>query len=73
MHDLDTPKNMFSVGGLPEGISALQRLQHLRLDNCMTAPLTQSISHLTQLTCLEITQDELCKWEVYTPHEVMVR
>jgi hypothetical protein len=73
MHDLDTPQDMFSVGGLPDGITALQRLQHLRLDNCVTAPLTQSISGLTQLTCLEITQDELCGWEAYTPHEVMVR
>ena len=73
MHDLDMPRDMFSVGGLLEGITAVQRLQHLRLDNCVTAPLTQSISRLTQLTCLEIAQDELCKWDAYTPHEVMVR
>lgn len=33
--------------GLPPGISKLQRLQKLRLQNCLTRPLTQQISALT--------------------------
>lgn len=54
-HDLDS---MFTVGGLPEGITALQRLQRLQLDNCVTEPLARSISQLTQLTSLDLSQDD---------------
>ena len=43
---------------MPEGITTLQRLRHLQLGNCVTAPLPQSISRLTQLTCLTIIQHE---------------
>jgi hypothetical protein len=73
MHELDTPEeDTLSVDGLPEGITALQRLQRLRLGNCMTAPLTHAISRLTQLTCLEITQHE--QYELgYTPDDLPVR
>ena len=53
-HSLDS---MFTVGGLPEGITALQRLQHLRLRNCATEPLAHGISQMTQLTSLDLSQD----------------
>jgi hypothetical protein len=52
--ELDTTEMVFTVGGLPEGITALQRLQHLRLGNCMTEPLAVGVSRLTQLTSLKI-------------------
>ena len=75
MHELCelAPDSRFCIGGLPEEITALQRLQHLRLDNCVTAPLTQSISCLTQLSHLEITQNEQDQddWDVLD--NVMVR
>ena len=73
MHELDTcEEDGLSVDGLPEGITALQRLQHLRLGNCKTAPLTHAISRLTQLTCLEIPQHE--QYELgYTPDDLPVR
>jgi hypothetical protein len=59
--------------GLPEGITALQRLQHLRLGNCMSSPRTQSISRLTQLSCLEITHDELFELDYTSPADLVVR
>ena len=65
-HSLST---MFTVGGLPEGITALQRLQRLRLNQCVTAPLACSISQLTQLTSLEFLQDELYFLEVQEEEE----
>lgn len=75
MHELYelAPNTRFCVGGLPEELAALQRLQHLQLGNCVTAPLTQSISCLTQLTHLEITQNEQDHddWDVLD--KVMVR
>lgn len=72
MHELDTcEEDGLSVDGLPEGITALQRLQHLRLGNCMTAPLTHGISRLTQLTCLEIVHHE--QYELgYMPDDLLV-
>ena len=54
-----TLDSMFTVGGVPEGITALQRLQHLRLGN-VTEPLAGGISQmmqLTQLTSLDLLQD----------------
>ena len=72
MHELASSEG-FIVGGLPEGITALQRLQHLRLDKCVTAAPTHSISRLTQLTCLEVTQDELHHYEIWTAYELVVR
>jgi hypothetical protein len=57
MNHVDIYGTMFTGGGLPEGITALQRLQHLRLFNCVTAPLTSGISRLTQLTSLTILGD----------------
>jgi hypothetical protein len=47
---------MLSVGGIPWDITALQRLQRLRLDECVTAPLPRSIGRMTQLTSLSILQ-----------------
>lgn len=63
---------MFTAGGLPEGITALQRLQRLRLFNCVTAPLTSGISRLTQLTSLEVLSDPYDE-DVYDPEPVAVR
>ena len=47
---LDT---VFTVGDA-EAIAGLQHLRHLRLHCCVTAPLTDSVSRLTQLTSLEV-------------------
>jgi hypothetical protein len=58
-NQLLAPTRRFSAGGLPEEITVLHRLQHLRLGNCVTAPLTHGISLLTQLTCLDIDQHSL--------------
>jgi hypothetical protein len=63
----------FSVGGLPKGITALQSLQHLRLEECVMAPLTSGIKRLTQLTSLEIVCDQLVEQESYEPEPVAVR
>lgn len=57
------PARRFAAGGLPEAITVLQRLQHLRLGNCVTAPLTHGISLLTQLTCLDIDQHSLWPYQ----------
>lgn len=46
------------VGGLSAGITALQRLARLRLQNVVTAPLTDSVSQLTNLTSLGLYSDE---------------
>ena len=37
----------FTVGSLPRGVTALQSLRHLRLEECVTATLTRGISRLT--------------------------
>lgn len=49
---------MYAVGCVPTGITTLQRLQHLRLDNCVRAPLPGGISQMTQLTSLHILQGD---------------
>jgi hypothetical protein len=67
MHQLESYATMFTVGGLPEGIAALQRLQHLRLYNCVTAPLARGISQMTQLTSLKIQRGD-----VHDHDEVMI-
>ena len=59
MFEPESHETMVSVGSLPAGITALRRLKHLGLGNCLTAPLTHSISRLTGLTSLEISQDDL--------------
>ena len=43
---------------VPADITALQHLQHLGLRDCVTEPLPRSLSQMTQLTSLDITQDE---------------
>lgn len=43
---------------VPAGITALQHLQHLGLWDCVTAPLPRTLSRMTQLTSLDITQDD---------------
>ena len=43
---------------VPAGITALQRLQHLGLRNTVTAPLPRTLSQLTCLTSLDVTQDK---------------
>jgi hypothetical protein len=73
MPELDTAEMMFTVGGLPEGITALQRLQRLRLGNCVTEQLTRGISRLTQLTSLEIVGADLCDEDIHGPSSVAVR
>jgi hypothetical protein len=73
MHDVESYQTMFTVGGLPEGISVLQRLQYLRLSDCVTAPLTHGISQLTQLTRLDVHSGDLCDAEIYAPPAVVVR
>jgi hypothetical protein len=42
---------------VPAGITALQHLQHLGLRNCVTAPLPRSLSQMTRLTSLDVTQE----------------
>lgn len=74
MHEVESHEWMFAVDGLPEGISALQRLQHLRLANCLVKPLTVSISQLTQLTSLEILDEDLMAACIHDdPNPVAVR
>jgi hypothetical protein len=63
---------MFTVGGLPEGITALQRLQHLRLTDCVTAPLALGIDQLTQLTSLEIFSGDLLEQSFYDYPDLIV-
>jgi hypothetical protein len=63
----------FTVGSLPDGITSLQRLRHLRLEECVTATLTRSIERLTQLTSLEILSDQLIIQDIYRPRPVAVR
>jgi hypothetical protein len=38
---IDTTKNVLDWGGLPDGITALQHLAQLRLQNCLSRPLTE--------------------------------
>ena len=52
-----TLDSMFTVGGLPEGITALHSLQHLRLGNCLTEPSARNIGQMTHLTSLDLSQD----------------
>ena len=73
MHQVDEYKTMFTVGGLPEGMTVLQRLQHLRLGNCITEPLACDLSQFRQLTSLEIPSDDLDDHDVYVPGPVEVR
>ena len=73
MHEPESYETMFTVGGLPEGITALQRLQHLRLRDCVTAPLALGISRLTQLTSLEILSGDPLEQAFYNPDQIMVR
>lgn len=74
MHEVESHEWMFAVDGLPEGITALQRLQHLRLANCLVKPLTLSISQLTQLTSLEILDEDLMAAGIHDdPNAVAVR
>lgn len=40
------------AGGMSEGITALQRLARLRLQDVLSAPLTDAVSVLTNLTSL---------------------
>ena len=75
MHEskYQAPSRRLCVGNLPDGITALQRLQHLRLGCCITIPLAPSISCLTQLTCLELIHDEQIikwRWEAFDRLEV---
>ena len=46
------------VCSVPAGITALRHLQHLELRDCVTAALPRSLSQMTRLTSLVITQDE---------------
>ena len=73
MHLVDTYETMFTVGGLPEGITALQRLQHLRLYNCLTEPLAGGISRLSQLTSVSIISSDLHSEDNHEPGSVAVR
>jgi hypothetical protein len=76
MHELiyQASSRRLCVANLPEGITALQRLQHLRLGCCITTPLTPSISRLTQFMCLEILHDEqINKWRWEAFDKVVVR
>jgi hypothetical protein len=58
-----TSSRMFTVGSLPEGITALQRLEHLRLHDCTTESPKCGISQLTQLTNVEFWQwPSLLEW-----------
>ena len=61
---------LFTVGNA-EAITALQRLQFLRLGGCVTAPLTQGISRLTRLLTLEVLYTSI--GHAYDPMELVVR
>ena len=73
MHQVDTYDTMFTMGGLSEGFTILQRLQHLRLGNCITEPLACDLSQFTQLTSLEIPADDLDDHNVHVPGSVKVQ
>lgn len=73
MHQVDMYETMFTVGGLPEGITALRRLQHLRLGDCITEPLACDLSQFTQLTSLEIPTKDVHDHNIYDPDPVTVR
>ena len=45
-------------GGLSEGITALQKLAQLRLQNVLTAPLTDAVSELTNLTSIGLCSED---------------
>jgi hypothetical protein len=53
-------------------MTALQRLRHLRLVNCVTDPLT-CISRLTQLTSLEVLQDLWQELDTLDNFQLLVR
>jgi hypothetical protein len=61
------------MGGLPEAFTILQRLQHLRLGNCITEPLACDLCQLTQLTSLEIPSDDMDDHGIHVPGPVAVR
>lgn len=68
--ELDT---MFTVGGLPDAITVLQNLQHLRLQNCAMGRLTRSISRLTRLTTLEVVHDDTYNFSECYTYDLPVR
>ena len=43
---------------VPAGITVLQRLQHLGLRHCVAGPLPRSMRQMTQLTSLDVMQQE---------------
>jgi hypothetical protein len=63
--------NMFTVGDA-EALTALHRLRHLQLSNCMTAPLTQGITQMTNLTTLGIWFANTVG-HTYDPTQLLVR
>jgi hypothetical protein len=46
------------AGGLSEGITALQQLARLRLQNVLTAPLIHTVSELTNLTSIALCSED---------------
>ena len=46
------------AGGLSEGITALQQLARLRLQNVLTAPLIHTVSELTKLTSIALCSED---------------
>lgn len=68
--ELDT---MFTVGGLPDAITVLQNLQHLRLQNCAMGRLTCSISRLARLTTLEVVHDDTYNFSECYTYDLPVR
>jgi hypothetical protein len=44
------------VCNIPAGVAALQRLQHLGLRYCLSAPLPRSLSQMTRLTSLTVAE-----------------
>lgn len=54
-YDIRGGSNALDFAGLPDGISALQRLESLRLDDCLSQRLNSNVSKLTRLSSLHVT------------------
>jgi hypothetical protein len=55
------------AGGLSDGITALQRLVELRLENVLTEPLKDAVSALTNLTYISLHSFEYWSYEDRAP------
>lgn len=54
LYNVSGGSNVLDFAGLPDGMSALQRLESLRLYNCLSQQLNSNVSKLTQLSSLDV-------------------